>query len=78
MGRGHNVELVATPTSASLLNRIDATFRPLREFVLNASDYASHADVAVAFRRYLSGEIRPSHQPHPFARIQVKSCLTVH
>src|SRR5439155_747855 len=49
----HNVELVATPTSASHLNRIECHFRPLREFVVNASDYVSHADVAVAFRRYL-------------------------
>jgi transposase len=45
----HNVELVATPTSASYLNRIECHFRPLREFVLNASDYISHADVAIAF-----------------------------
>jgi transposase len=49
----HNVELVPTPTSASYLNRIECHFRPLREFVLNASDYATHAEVAVAFRRYL-------------------------
>jgi transposase len=49
----HNVELVATPTSASHFNRIECHFQPLREFVLNASDYARHADVAVAFRRYL-------------------------
>jgi hypothetical protein len=44
---------VATPTSASYLNRIACHFRPLREFVLNASDYTSHAEVAAAFRRYL-------------------------
>jgi Homeodomain-like domain/DDE superfamily endonuclease len=49
----HNVELVPTPTSASHLNRIECHFRPLREFVLNASDYSSHREVAVAFRRYL-------------------------
>ena len=49
----HNVELVATPTSASYLNRIECHFQPLREFVLNASDYASHADVAHALRRYI-------------------------
>jgi hypothetical protein len=49
----HNVELVPTPTSASYLNRIECHFRPLREFVLNASDYTSHAEVARAFRRYL-------------------------
>jgi hypothetical protein len=49
----HNIELVATPTSASHLNRIECHFQPLREFVLNASDYASHAEVATAFRCYL-------------------------
>jgi DDE superfamily endonuclease len=49
----HDTELVPTPTSASYLNRIEDHFRPLREFVLNASDNARHADVAVAFRRYL-------------------------
>src|SRR5919197_5438918 len=49
----HNVELVPTPTYASHLNRIECHFQPMREFVLNASDYASHADVATAFRNYL-------------------------
>ncbi|MBV8714997.1 MAG: IS630 family transposase [Chloroflexi bacterium] len=49
----HNVELVPTPTYASHLNRIECHFQPMREFVLNASDHASHAEVAVAFRRYL-------------------------
>ena len=50
---GHNVELVPTPTSASYLNRIECHFQPLREFVLNAADYPSHAEVARALRRYL-------------------------
>src|ERR1700681_4076371 len=49
----HHVELVAPPASASHFNRIECHFQPLREFVLNASDYTSHANVAVAFRRYL-------------------------
>jgi transposase len=49
----HNVELVPTPTSASYLNRIECHFQPLREFVLNAADYASHAEVARALQRYL-------------------------
>jgi hypothetical protein len=49
----HNVELVATPTSASYLNRIECHFQPLREFVLNAADYANHTEVATALRRYL-------------------------
>jgi len=53
MGSRHNVELVATPTSASYLNRIECHFQPRREFVLNASDYTSHAEVAKAFRGYL-------------------------
>jgi len=38
--------------SASYLSRIECHFRLLREFVLNTSDYTSHADV-IAFRRYL-------------------------
>jgi len=63
----HNVELVATPTSASYLNRIECHFRPLREFVVNASDYASHADVAVAFRRYL----RRRNTDHHTSRIRL-------
>jgi DDE superfamily endonuclease/Homeodomain-like domain len=63
----HNVELVATPTSASHLNRIECHFRPLREFVINASDYASHADVAVAFRRY----VRRRNTDHHFSRIRL-------
>ena len=63
----HNVELVATPTSASHLNRIECHFRPLRECVLNASDYASHAEVALAFRRYL----RRRNADHHSSRIRL-------
>jgi hypothetical protein len=48
----HNIELLSTPTSESYLNRIDCHFRPVRESVLNASDYTGHADVALAFRSY--------------------------
>ena len=63
----HNVELVATPTAASYLNRIECHFRPLRECVLNASDYASHAEVALAFRRYL----RRRNADHHSSRIRL-------
>ncbi|MBV9357812.1 MAG: transposase [Chloroflexi bacterium] len=49
----HNVELVPTPTYASYLNRIECHFQPLRELVINASDYATHTELASAFRRYL-------------------------
>jgi hypothetical protein len=34
-----------------LSQSIECHFRPLREFVVNASDYGSHADIAVAFTR---------------------------
>ncbi|MGI8826457.1 MAG: hypothetical protein ACR2JC_12575 [Chloroflexota bacterium] len=63
----HNVELVPTPTSASYLNRIECHFRPLREFVLNASDYVSHAEVSIAFRRYL----RRRNADHHTSRIRL-------
>ena len=49
----HNVELVPIPSYASYFNRIECQFQPLRELVINASDYASHAEVAHAFRRYV-------------------------
>jgi len=65
--QAHNMELVPTPTSASHLNRIECQFRPLREFVLNASDYASHAEVALAFRRYL----RRRNTDHQSSRIRL-------
>jgi hypothetical protein len=45
------MNLVPTPTSASHLSGIECHFRPLREFVLNVSDYSSHGQVAVTFRR---------------------------
>jgi hypothetical protein len=53
MGRAAQRRTGCEPTSASHFNRIECHFQPLREFVLNASDYARHTDVAVAFRRYL-------------------------
>ena len=62
-----NVELVATPTAASYLNRIECHFQPLREFVLNAADYASHADVARALRRY----VRRRNSDHATSRIRL-------
>jgi hypothetical protein len=49
----HNVELVPIPTYASYFHRIECQFQPLREFVINASDYASHGEVGRAFRRYV-------------------------
>ncbi|HEY3059583.1 MAG TPA: transposase [Chloroflexota bacterium] len=63
----HHVELVPTPKSASHVNRIECHFRPLREFALNASDYASHAEVAVAFQRNL----RRRNTDHHTSRIRL-------
>ena len=59
--------------SASYLSRIECHFRLLREFVLNTSDYTSHADVAIAFTSpSATTQYRPSHQPHPPARFRPK------
>jgi transposase len=68
----HHVELVPTPTSASYLNRIECHFQPLREFVLNAADYASHAEVARAFRRYLYRR-NADHQPSRIRLLESRS-----
>jgi hypothetical protein len=63
----HSVELGPTPTSASHLKRIECHFRPLPEFVLNASDYSSHGEVAQAFRRY----VRRRNADHQTSRIRL-------
>ena len=36
--QANNIELVATPTYASYLNRIESHFRPIQEFVFNNAD----------------------------------------
>jgi len=68
----HNVELLPTPTYASYLNRIECHFRPLREFVLNASDYTSHSEVAVAFRRHLRRR-NTDHQASRIRKLEFRS-----
>ena len=47
------VELVFTPTYASWANPIEAHFGPLREFVLNNSDYPNHPALTLAIRKHL-------------------------
>lgn len=42
----NDVELAFTPTYSSWANPIEAHFGPLREFVLNNSDYENHAALA--------------------------------
>ena len=59
----NKVVLVFTPTYSSWANPIEAHFGPLREFVLNNSDYENHAALARAIRSYLRW--RNSHKRDP-------------
>jgi transposase len=59
----NKVELVFTPTYSSWANPIEAHFGPLREFVLNNSDYENHAALARAIRSHLKW--RNSHKRDP-------------
>lgn len=49
----NNVELVATPTYASYLNRIEAHFRPINEFVVSNADYLDWDAFAHALARHV-------------------------
>ncbi|MDH4349393.1 MAG: IS630 family transposase [Gemmatimonadota bacterium] len=49
----NNVELCFTPTYSSWANPIECHFGPLREFVLNNSDYTSHAGLTRRVHAYL-------------------------
>ena len=49
----NNVELCFTPTYSSWANPIECHFGPLRDFVLNNSDHASHAVLTKKLHAYL-------------------------
>jgi transposase len=49
----HNVELCFTPTYSSWANPIECHFGPLRDFVLNNSDYTSHTELTRRVHAYL-------------------------
>lgn len=49
----HNIELVPTPTYASYLNRIEAHFRPINEFVVSNADYLDWDAFAHALARHV-------------------------
>jgi transposase len=49
----NNVELCFTPTYSSWANPIECHFGPLREFVLNNSDYTSHTGLTRRVHAYL-------------------------
>ena len=52
--RHHNVSLVYTPTDASWLNPIESVFTGVHYFVIDNSDFADHAEINLAMRRYVS------------------------
>jgi transposase len=49
----NNIELVPTPTHASYLNRIEAHFRPINEFVVSNADYLNWDAFAHALARHI-------------------------
>ncbi len=49
----NNIELVPTPTYASYLNRIEAHFRPINEFVVSNADYLDWDAFAHALARHV-------------------------
>jgi len=49
----NKVELCFTPAYGSWANPIEAHFGPLREFVLNNSNYKNHAALSRAIHAYL-------------------------
>ena len=49
----HNIELVPIPTYASYLNRIEAHFRPINEFVVSNADYLDWDAFAHALARHV-------------------------
>ena len=51
--RENGVWLIFTATNASWMNRIECHFGPVREFVLNNSNYKNHRELAQAFKEHL-------------------------
>jgi transposase len=49
----NNIELVPLPTYASYLNRVEAHFRPITEFVVNNADYLDWDSFAHALARHI-------------------------
>ena len=50
----HRIELVPTPTYASYLNRVEAHFGPIAEFVVKNADYLDWDAFAHALARHIS------------------------
>ena len=54
----HNIELVATPTYASYLNRVECHFLPISEFVVKNSDYLDWDAFNYALARHITDRNR--------------------
>ena len=50
----HHIELVATPTYASYLNRVECHFLPISEFVVKNADYLDWDAFACALARHVT------------------------
>ena len=65
----NNIELVATPTYASYLNRIEATFGALDEFVCKNADYLDWD----AFGHALADHVRHRNSPAERERRRIEA-----
>lgn len=59
----NNVGLLATPTNASHLNRIECHFWAYVEFVINGSDYTDWTEFSKATQAYIRRRNRDHHDP---------------
>jgi transposase len=66
-----NVELVATPTYASFLNRIECHFWAIGEFTIKNADYPDWDALAKAMADYISLRNR-THGGGPIAQIEAR------
>jgi hypothetical protein len=60
----NKVELCFTPTYTSWVNPIEAHFGPLREFVLNISNYPNHVGLTRKLHAYLRWRNTNTRDPH--------------
>ena len=65
----NNIELVPTPTYASYLNRIEATFGTIDEFVCKNADYLDWD----AFAHALADHVRHRHSPAERERRKIEA-----
>jgi transposase len=69
-----NIELVAVPTYASYLNRIECHFGPIQEFVFNNADYLDWDAASFALARHIRYRNGP-HRNHRLAAAEAKRLI---